>query len=89
MWAVEVGAHAVRERSERDGAGRAGAGVVWRLCARCFWGLLGCHEAATARPRRGDRELCVYLILQQEKCFGGLARVNLKRTVHEGGWATQ
>jgi hypothetical protein len=31
LW-VEVGAHAVRNRSKCGGVGWAGAGVAWRLC---------------------------------------------------------
>ena len=35
LW-VEVGAHAVRKRSECAGVVWAGAGVAWRLCVCCL-----------------------------------------------------
>ena len=35
LW-VEVGAHAVRKRSECGGMVRVGAGVAWRLCVCCL-----------------------------------------------------
>jgi hypothetical protein len=38
LW-VEVGAHAVSKKTERDGAVWAGASAVWSLCAcvMSFW----------------------------------------------------
>jgi hypothetical protein len=35
LW-VEVGAHAVRKRSECAGVVWEGAGVAWRLCVCCL-----------------------------------------------------
>jgi hypothetical protein len=35
LW-VEVGAHAVRKRSECGGVVWVGAGVAWRLCVCCL-----------------------------------------------------
>ena len=46
LW-VEVGAHAVRKRSECGGMVWVGAGVAWRLCVCCL-----VFEASSAVWRR-------------------------------------
>jgi hypothetical protein len=56
LW-VEVGAHAVRKRSECAEVVWAGAGVAWRLCVCCLLSLFGLSGAVSflcvVLPRRG------------------------------------